>query len=100
KALMQKLLTIRVRPYYLFQADLARGTSHFWTPISRGLEIMAGLHGHTSGLCVPHFAIDLPGGGGKVPLLPEYIKDGDGDSLLIRNYQGKEHQYPPEWGSR
>ncbi|MCP4666273.1 MAG: KamA family radical SAM protein [Deltaproteobacteria bacterium] len=100
KALMQKLLTIRVRPYYLFQADLARGTSHFWTPVSRGMEIMAGLHGHTSGLCVPHFAIDLPGGGGKVPLLPEYIKDGDGDSLLIRDYQGKEHQYPPEWGSR
>ena len=99
KELMQKLLTIRVRPYYLFQADLARGTSHFWTPISRGMEIIAGLQGHTSGLCVPHFALDLPGGGGKVPLLPEYVKDGKGDCLLIRNYQGKEHRYPPKYGS-
>jgi lysine 2,3-aminomutase len=94
KELMQKLLTIRVRPYYLFQADLARGTSHFWTPIGRGMEIIAGLQGHTSGLCVPHFALDLPGGGGKVPLLPEYIKQWKGDSLTIRNYQGKEHRYP------
>ena len=94
KELMQKLLTIRVRPYYLFQADLTRGTSHFWTPISRGLEIMAGLQGHTSGLCMPHFAIDLPGGGGKVPLLPEYITGGDEDSIFIRNYKGEEYRYP------
>ena len=94
KELMQKLLTIRLRPYYLFQADLAKGTSHFWTPISKGPAIMAGLQGHTSGLCVPHFAIDLPGGGGKVPLLPEYIMGVDGDSLLIKNYMGKEYRYP------
>jgi len=95
KELMQKLLTIRVRPYYLFQADLAKGTSHFWTPVSKGLKIMASLQGHTSGLCVPHFAIDLPGGGGKVPLLPEYIMSADGDSLLIKNYLGEEYRYPP-----
>lgn len=94
KKLMHKLLSIRVRPFYLFQADLAKGTSHFWTPLSKGLEIMAGLQGHTSGLCLPHFAIDLPGGGGKVPLLPEYIKGVEGDRLLVRNYMGEEHRYP------
>jgi lysine 2,3-aminomutase len=94
KALMQKLLTIRVRPYYLFQADLVRGTSHFWTPLEKGLKILRSLQVHTSGLCVPHFAIDLPGGGGKIPLVPEYIKGVDGDALLIRNYQGEEYRYP------
>ncbi len=92
--LMQKLLTIRVRPYYLFQADLARGTSHFWTPLSKGLDIMAGLQGYTSGLCVPHFAIDLPGGGGKVPLIPKNVMGKEGENLLIRDYQGKVHSYP------
>jgi len=90
---MQKLLTIRVRPYYLFQADQAKGTSHFWTPLSTGLNIIAGLQGHTSGLCVPHFAIDLPGGGGKVPLLPEYVLESNDNTLLIRDYRGKVHQY-------
>ncbi len=94
KELMQKLLTIRVRPYYLFQADLAKGTSHFWTPLSKGLEMIADLQGHTSGLCVPHFAVDLPGGGGKVNLVPDAIMGKDGDSLLIRDYLGKEHRYP------
>lgn len=67
-SLMKKLLFIRVRPYYLFQADTAKGTSHFWTPVEKGLQIMAHLRTHCSGLCVPHYAIDLPGGGGKVIL--------------------------------
>ena len=93
RELMQKLLTIRVRPYYLFQADQAKGTSHFWTPLSRGLDIIAGLQGHTSGLCVPHYAIDLPGGGGKVPFVPEYVLGKDNKTLLIRNYQGKVYRY-------
>jgi lysine 2,3-aminomutase len=93
RELMQKLLTIRVRPYYLFQADQARGTAHFWTPLSKGLDIMAGLQGHTSGLCVPHFAIDLPGGGGKVPLLPEYVLESKNKTLLIRDYKGEVHRY-------
>ncbi len=66
--LMRKLLFIRVWPYYLFQADLARGTAHFWTTLERSLEIMKGLQGHTGGLGMPHFVVDLPGGGGKVPL--------------------------------
>ncbi len=93
RELTQKLLTIRVRPYYLFQADQAKGTSHFWTSLKKGLDIMAGLQGHTSGLCVPHFAIDLPGGGGKVPLVPEHIIGRDGNRLLIKDYQGKVHRY-------
>ena len=91
--LMQKLLTIRVRPYYLFQADPARGTAHFWTPLNRGLEIMAKLQGHTSGLCVPHFAVDLLGGGGKVPLLPGYVMERDGDVLVAKNYLGKKYRH-------
>ncbi|MBW2168156.1 MAG: KamA family radical SAM protein [Deltaproteobacteria bacterium] len=94
KNLVQKLLRIRVRPYYLFQADLTKGTSHFWTPISKGLEIISGLQGHTSGLCIPHFAIDLPGGGGKVPLLPKFIVDENKKSLVIKNYLGQEYRYP------
>jgi lysine 2,3-aminomutase len=94
RTLMQGLLKIRVRPYYLFQPDLARGTSHFWTPVHKGLEIMASLQGHTSGLCVPHYAVDLPGGGGKVPLLPRYVLGVDGDDLMIRNYKGETHRYP------
>jgi lysine 2,3-aminomutase len=93
-ALMQRLLTIRVRPYYLFQADLTRGTSHFWTPLKTGLEIISRLQGHTSGLCVPRFMIDLPGGGGKVPLLPEYVKGEESGRLRIRNYLGREYVYP------
>ena len=94
KNLVQKLLRIRVRPYYLFQADLTKGTSHFWTPISKGLEILSGLQGHTSGLCVPHFAIDLPGGGGKVPLLPKYVICENKKSLVIKNYLGQKYRYP------
>ena len=94
KDLMRKLLTVRVRPYYLFQADLARGTSHFWTPLSRGLEIMDALHGPMSGLCVPHFAIDLPGGGGKVRLVPERVMGVEGDDLLVKSHEGKTFRYP------
>jgi lysine 2,3-aminomutase len=75
--LMRKLLFIRVRPYYLFQADLARGTAHFWTTLERSLEIMKGLQGHTRGLGMPHFVVDLPGGGGKVPLVPSSSQGSD-----------------------
>lgn len=92
--LMQRLLMIRVRPYYLFQADLARGTSHFWTPLDRGLEILKSLQGHTSGLCVPHFAVDLPGGGGKIPLLPRYIEKNGSNILEVKNYRGQIFHYP------
>ena len=93
--LMQKLLFVRVRPYYLFQADLAKGTSHFWTPLKKGLRILSKLQGHTTGLCVPHFAVDLPGGGGKVNLVPSAIMEREGKTF-IRNYLGKEY----EWDTR
>lgn len=92
--LMRKLLTIRVKPYYLFHADPARGTSHFRTSLSRGLNIIRGLQGHTSGLCVPHFTIDLLGGGGKVPLLPKYLTGQVDDSLLVTNYAGEHYRHP------
>jgi lysine 2,3-aminomutase len=94
KILMQKLLAIRVRPYYLFQADRAKGTSHFWTPLEKGVEIMWALQGYTSGLCVPRFMIDLPGGGGKIPLVPEYVLGEEKGRLRLKNYLGEEYIYP------
>ncbi|MGD8985912.1 MAG: KamA family radical SAM protein [Desulfobacteraceae bacterium] len=94
KILMQKLLAIRVRPYYLFQADMAKGTSHFWTPLKKGVEIMWALQGYISGLCVPRFMIDLPGGGGKIPITPEYVSGKENGSLRLKNYLGEEYVYP------
>ncbi|MDB9822432.1 KamA family radical SAM protein [Deltaproteobacteria bacterium] len=94
KELMLKLLAIRVRPYYLFQADLARGTSHFWTALKKGLGIMAELQGNISGLGIPRFMIDLPEGGGKIPITPEYIRGIKGDELVVKNYLGDEYRYP------
>lgn len=96
KRLMQKLMQIRVRPYYIHQTDLVRGTGHFRTSIKDGLEIMRCLRGYTSGLCVPHYMIDLPGGGGKVPLLPEYVKGEEEGKLIVENYDGKRFEYPLE----
>ncbi len=91
---MQALLRIRVRPYYLYQADLAKGTEHFRTPVDKGVEIIDALRGHTSGLCVPHFVVDVPGGGGKIPLLPDYLVKRDEDALFLRNYQNRIYRYP------
>ena len=97
RRLMHKLLTIRVKPYYIFQGDMTKGTDHFRTPIQRGIEIMRSLIGHTSGMAVPTFAVDAPGGGGKIPLWPEYVKES-GDKLVFSNFQGREYTYidPPE----
>ncbi len=92
--LMQKLLCIRVKPYYIHQMDLARGTGHFRTALAIGLSIMQALREHTSGMCVPHFVIDLPGGGGKIPLLPEYVVGEENGTLLVRNFQGQIFKYP------
>ncbi|MEF2144289.1 MAG: KamA family radical SAM protein [Desulfovibrionaceae bacterium] len=92
--LFQGLLHIRVRPYYLYQCDPIAGSAHFRTPVSKGLEIIAGLRGHTSGYAVPQFVIDAPGGGGKIPLLPEYVSGTDGTDLLLTNYQGRCFRYP------
>lgn len=88
------LLRQRCRPYYLFQADLAEGISHFRTPIETGLKIIRGLRGFTSGMAVPHFVIDAPGGGGKVPLTPDYGFEFKEDVLRFENYQGEIYSYP------
>jgi len=92
KRLMHGLLRLRVKPYYLFQADMTRGTDHFRTPIRQGMEIMRTLIGHTSGLAVPTFALDLPGGGGKVPLTPSY-GGNPGAPLTFTNYCGSVYSY-------
>jgi lysine 2,3-aminomutase len=92
RRLMRKLLTVRIRPYYLFQADLAKGTAHFWTPLNKGLDIISKLQGHTTGLCVPHFAVDLPGGGGKVNLVPSAMVEKEGKTW-IRNYLGEKYEW-------
>ena len=92
--LMRRLLAIRVKPYYLFQADLTRGTGHFRTPVEKGIEIMRHLIGRVSGMAVPTFALDAPGGGGKIPLTPDYITSLDADMLDFLNYQGKPFSYP------
>ena len=85
--LMRSLLKIRVKPYYLFQGDLTKGTDHFRTPVKKGMEIMRSLIGHTSGMAVPFFALDAPGGGGKIPLMPDYVKK-HGEEMVFTNYCG------------
>jgi len=94
KRLMQALLKARVRPYYLYQADPVAGGEHFRTSVRKGLEIIQALRGWTSGMAVPHFVIDAPGGGGKIPLLPEYLQAITEDEVILRNYVGKEYRYP------
>ena len=94
KELMKKLLAIRVRPYYIYQADLTKGANHFRTPIDVGLEIMDNLRGHISGLAVPQFVIDAPGGGGKIPLLPDYVLARDKEKIILRNYKNEVFEYP------
>ncbi len=87
RELMQKLLRMRVRPYYIYMADETKGAKHFKTTIEKGLEIMENLRGWTSGLAVPHFVIDAPGGGGKIPLLPNYVLHHDKDKIVLRNFK-------------
>ncbi|MCI0514715.1 KamA family radical SAM protein [candidate division KSB1 bacterium] len=93
KRLMQKLLQARVRPYYIYQADMVVGTEHFRTSVAKGLEIIQALRGWTSGLAVPHFVIDAPGGGGKIPLLPQYVVKLTDQEVVLRNYKGKIFRY-------
>jgi lysine 2,3-aminomutase len=93
KELNQKLLMMRIRPYYIYQCDLAKGISHFRTPIETGLEIIKALRGWTSGLAVPHFVVDAPNGGGKIPLGPDYVVKREGKRLTLRNYAGNEYVY-------
>ena len=91
--LMHELLKARVRPYYIYMADQVAGGEHFRTQVQKGLEIVKALRGWTSGLAVPHFVIDAPGGGGKVPLLPEYVEEITDDEVIFRNYEGKRFSY-------
>ena len=88
KKLVHLLVINRVRPYYLYQCDLSRGIEHFRTPVAKGIEIMEALIGHTSGFCVPHYVIDAPGGGGKIPVLPNYQLSITSTKTVLRNYEG------------
>lgn len=88
KHLMHKLLTIRVKPYYIYQCDLSKGISHFRTPVAKGIEIIENLRGHTSGFAVPTFVVDAPGGGGKIPVMPNYLISSASKKVLLRNYEG------------
>ncbi len=94
KELMHKLLKIRVRPYYLYQCDLIPGSGHFRTTVKKGLEIIKGLRGFTSGYAVPTFVVDAPGGGGKIPLLPNYVVEHNNEHIVMRNYKGVLCEYP------
>jgi len=95
KSLCHGLMRMRVRPYYLYQCDPVRGAEHFRTPISKGIEIMEGLRGHTSGLAVPTFVVDAPGGGGKIPVAPQYLLHYEREQgrAVLRNFQGKIYEY-------
>ena len=86
--LVQKLVRIRVRPYYLYQCDLVEGAGHFRTPVAKGIEIIEGLRGHTSGYAVPQFIVDAPGGGGKIPVMPNYMLSMSDHKIIVRNYEG------------
>ena len=94
KRLVHELLQIRVRPYYIYQCDPVRGTQHFRTPVAVGINIMEKLRGHTSGYAVPTYVVDAPGGGGKIPLLPEYVIGWEKGDLLLRNFEGNVFRYP------
>nr|HPJ71655.1 lysine 2,3-aminomutase [bacterium] len=88
KALVHKLVANRVRPYYLYQCDQAQGLDHFRTPVGKGIEIMESLIGHTSGFCVPTYVIAAPGGGGKIPVMPNYLISWSTNKVVLRNYEG------------
>ena len=88
KKLVQKLVMMRVRPYYIYQCDLSMGLEHFRTPVSKGIEIIENLRGHTSGYAVPTFVVDAPGGGGKTPVMPQYVISQTPEKVILRNYEG------------
>jgi lysine 2,3-aminomutase len=86
--LVQKLVRIRVRPYYIYQCDLVEGAGHFRTPVAKGVEIIEGLRGHTSGYAIPTYVVDAPGGGGKIPVMPNYLISYSDHKIILRNYEG------------
>ncbi len=93
KDLMRRLLKIRVRPYYIYQCDMAQGIGHFRTSVGKGIEIIENLRGHTSGLAVPHYVIDAPGGGGKIPITPQYLISQSDREVILRNFKGEIFKY-------
>lgn len=95
RRLMHSLMKMRVKPYYIYQCDPITGSEHFRTPVARGVEIIRSLRGHTSGYAVPTYVIDAPGGGGKIPVAPDYVagKDAAGN-LSLTNYEGGSYRYP------
>src|SRR5690606_10821274 len=92
--LVHGLLRIRVKPYYLYQCDPISGSAHFRTPVAKGVELIRGLRGHTTGYAVPTFVVDAPAGGGKIPIAPDYVAGYDGDDLLLESYDGGTYRYP------
>ncbi|MCB1504311.1 MAG: KamA family radical SAM protein [Hyphomicrobiaceae bacterium] len=99
KSLYHGLLMRRVKPYYLYQCDPITGSSHFRTPVEKGLEIIEGLRGHTTGYAVPHYVIDAPGGGGKIPVVPDYLVGRDGEDVVLRNFEGNTYRYKDPGGT-
>jgi lysine 2,3-aminomutase len=85
---------MRVRPYYLYACDLITGSAHFRVDVRKGIEIIRGLRGHTTGYSIPQFVIDAPGGGGKVPINPDYVERITGHEVVFRNYEGLQYRYP------
>lgn len=94
KRLVHRLLMMRVRPYYLYQCDLITGSAHLRADPRKGIEIIEGLRGHTTGYAIPQFVIDAPGGGGKVPINPDYVKEITDEAIVLRNFTGDEYRYP------
>ncbi len=99
KSLIHRLLQMRVRPYYLYQCDLITGSAHLRADVRKGIEIIRALRGHTTGYAIPQFVIDAPGGGGKVPINPDYVKEITESEVIMRNYEGKEFRYPLRTGA-
>lgn len=99
KTLMHGVMKMRVKPYYLYQCDPISGSQHFRTSVAKGIEIIRGLRGHTSGYAVPTYVIDAPGGGGKIPIAPDYVAARDGNDLVLTNYAGKTYRYPDTVGA-
>ncbi|MGB0344111.1 MAG: lysine 2,3-aminomutase, partial [Coraliomargarita sp.] len=94
RSLIHRLLMMRVRPYYLYQCDLITGSAHLRTDPREGIEIIRALRGHTTGYALPQFVIDAPGGGGKIPLNPDYVESISDEAIVLRNYEGRRFRYP------
>jgi lysine 2,3-aminomutase len=97
KSLIHRLMMMKVRPYYLYQCDLVKGSSHLRADVTKGLEIIKKLRGHTTGYAIPQYVIDAPGGGGKIPINPNYLINETRDSYELKNFEGETFFYPKEF---